>query len=82
MAHRFSFRFWYRVPLLLLWIQMLTICQRPEKIVPLSVPLGDGEYVCAGSARQHALYIWEKAVGNLVKILHGKSLKYSYIILI
>merc|ERR1719429_952928 len=32
---------------------------------------GDGEYVCAGSARQHALYIWEKAVGNLVKILHG-----------
>ncbi|XP_026677187.1 retinoblastoma-binding protein 5 homolog [Diaphorina citri] len=32
---------------------------------------GDGEYVCAGSARQHALYIWEKSVGNLVKILHG-----------
>ncbi|CAH0771771.1 unnamed protein product [Bemisia tabaci] len=32
---------------------------------------GDGEYVCAGSARQHALYIWEKATGNLVKILHG-----------
>lgn len=32
---------------------------------------GDGEYVCAGSARQHALYIWEKAFGNLVKILHG-----------
>jgi len=31
---------------------------------------GDGEYVCAGSARQHALYIWEKS-GNLVKILHG-----------
>ncbi|XP_055312498.1 retinoblastoma-binding protein 5 homolog [Sitodiplosis mosellana] len=32
---------------------------------------GDGEYVCAGSARQHALYVWEKSVGNLVKILHG-----------
>ena len=32
---------------------------------------GDGEYVVAGSARQHSLYIWEKAVGNLVKILHG-----------
>lgn len=32
---------------------------------------GDGEYVCAGSARQHALYVWEKSVGSLVKILHG-----------
>lgn len=32
---------------------------------------GDGEFICAGSARQHALYIWEKGVGNLVKILHG-----------
>lgn len=32
---------------------------------------GDGEYICAGSTRQHALYIWEKSIGNLVKILHG-----------
>ena len=32
---------------------------------------GDGEYVCAGSARQHALYIWEKQTGTLMKILHG-----------
>uniref|UniRef100_UPI00358EF350 retinoblastoma-binding protein 5 isoform X1 n=1 Tax=Myxine glutinosa TaxID=7769 RepID=UPI00358EF350 len=32
---------------------------------------GDSEYICAGSARQHALYIWEKSIGNLVKILLG-----------
>ncbi|EDW44197.1 GM22228 [Drosophila sechellia] len=32
---------------------------------------GDGEYICAGSARQHALYTREKSIGNLVKILHG-----------
>ena len=27
--------------------------------------------IISGSARQHALYIWEKKYGNLVKILHG-----------
>jgi COMPASS component SWD1 len=32
---------------------------------------GDGEYIVAGSARQHVLYILEKSIGNLVKILHG-----------
>lgn len=32
---------------------------------------GDGEYICGGSARQHALYIWEKSGGHLVKILYG-----------
>lgn len=32
---------------------------------------GDGEFIVAGSARQHSLYIWEKSIGNLVKILHG-----------
>ena len=37
----------------------------------LSPPLGDGDYICAGSHRQHELYIWDKATGNLVKILTG-----------
>ncbi|VDP05332.1 unnamed protein product [Soboliphyme baturini] len=32
---------------------------------------GDNEYVCGGSARTHAVYIWEKNSGSLVKILHG-----------
>nr|XP_002129816.1 retinoblastoma-binding protein 5-like [Ciona intestinalis] len=32
---------------------------------------GDGEFICAGSAKQHQLYVWEKSVGNLVKILQG-----------
>ena len=34
-------------------------------------PLGDGDYICAGSHRQHELYIWDKATDNLVKILTG-----------
>ena len=45
---------------------------------PLSPPpLGDGDYICAGSHRQHELYIWDKATGNLVKFLtspKGESL--------
>jgi COMPASS component SWD1 len=32
---------------------------------------GDGEYIVAGSSRQHALNIWDKASGSLVKILQG-----------
>ena len=39
----------------------------------LSPPLGDGDYICAGSHRQHELYIWDKATGNLVKILTGSK---------
>ena len=31
----------------------------------------DAEYVCAGSSRSHSIYIWERSVGTLVKILHG-----------
>lgn len=34
---------------------------------------GDAEFICAGSARQHDLYIWDMAHGNLVKILHGQK---------
>ena len=40
-------------------------------LLSLSPPLGDGDYICAGSHRQHELYIWDKATGNLVKILTG-----------
>ncbi|KAI0979829.1 hypothetical protein GJ496_000999 [Pomphorhynchus laevis] len=32
---------------------------------------GDGEYVCASSAKQHNVYIWEKLNGTLVQILSG-----------
>ncbi|MCL4161098.1 UNVERIFIED_CONTAM: hypothetical protein GTU68_020175 [Idotea baltica] len=34
---------------------------------------GDGEYVCAGSMKQHAIYMWERSSGTLVKILHGQK---------
>ena len=36
-----------------------------------SPPLGDGDYICAGSHREYELYIWDKVTGNLVKILTG-----------
>lgn len=32
---------------------------------------GDGEYICAGSAKNHQLIIWEKRSGCLVKLLQG-----------
>ena len=31
----------------------------------------DADYICAGSARQHSIYVWERSIGTLVKILHG-----------
>ena len=31
----------------------------------------DAEYVCAGSSRSHAIYVWERGSGTLLKILHG-----------
>ena len=34
---------------------------------------GDGEFIVAGSHRQHALYIWDKATGSLVKMLTGQK---------
>ena len=40
-------------------------------LLSLSPPLGNGDYICAGSHRQHELYIWDKATGNLLKILTG-----------
>ncbi len=39
--------------------------------LPLTPPTGDGDYICAGSHRQHELYVWDKTTGNLVKILTG-----------
>ena len=41
-----------------------------SSVTPLSC-VGDGDYICAGSHRQHELYIWDKSTGNLVKILTG-----------
>lgn len=35
------------------------------------ISTGDGDYICAGSHRQHELYIWDKSTGNLVKMLTG-----------
>ncbi|VDK31614.1 unnamed protein product [Taenia asiatica] len=34
---------------------------------------GDGEFVCAGSMKQHSIYVWERASGTLFKILHGQK---------
>lgn len=38
---------------------------------------GDGEYICAGSAKQHRIYIWERTTlqqsAGFVKILEGKK---------
>jgi COMPASS component SWD1 len=31
----------------------------------------DADYICAGSARQHSICIWERTGGSLVKMLHG-----------
>lgn len=33
----------------------------------------DGEYVVAGSSADHNIYIWDKKIGNLVKILEGPN---------
>ena len=34
---------------------------------------GDGEYICAGSAKQHQIYIWERTATQqtILKILEG-----------
>lgn len=34
---------------------------------------GDGEFIVAGSHRQHELYIWDKATGSLAKMLTGQK---------
>ena len=34
---------------------------------------GDGEFIVAGSHRQHALYIWDKGTVSLAKMLTGQK---------
>jgi len=38
---------------------------------------GDAEFIVVGSHRQHKLYIWDKAIGSLVKMLTGQEGGYS-----
>ena len=62
----------YLVIILIMIINIHTMSQfNPRTTWKKCCFSGDGEYICAGSARQHALYVWERSIGNLVKILHG-----------
>ncbi|KFD50308.1 hypothetical protein M513_08808 [Trichuris suis] len=45
----------------------------PIQKVQDSVNSGDSEYICAGSSGTHALYIWERSSGSVVKFLHGSK---------